>query len=377
LVSATPALAYQGQNVSISTELYNQYSEGVTLNASEILNPSEAPCGLGIRPIGIRIYAGQLSFGNLSSATPLTLYNATTPPACFVRYSSDYTFQAGSDNATVGYLSTSTRLTVNYTDRFNGSWYSCYLTAGPCGGYQFSYFQPGAYTVFVFDAWGQQVIRHFSVLAANGPASAYYCPVHYDGVDSPSSNTSEVQPFPIISIPKDRSATICVTYYDNNPNRNDTVSVTGSLQIGTIEAMPYSGCSPSPCTSYSFVDSGDFKIVANITSFLLGAAHAAKVTVSYEITPLRESPGFYWLNINMLAPVDCAIEFPFAYGYTFTGANSSGQYFPLPQGFAGGCITYNSAFYTEYAYAHVIAVSNSTSIIPLNCGAVSCDVEQT
>jgi hypothetical protein len=79
----------------------------------------------------------------------------------------------------------------------------------------------------------------------------------------------------------------------------------------------------------------------------------------------------------MLAPYDCAVEFPFAYGYSFTGANSSGQYFPLPKNYSGGCITYNSSFYSEYAYAYVTAVSNSTSVIPLNCGAYSCDVKQT
>jgi hypothetical protein len=376
LAAVTPIVAYEGQNVSISTELYNQQSGSVTLNASEILNPSEAPCGLGIRPIGVSIYFGDFSFGNLSSATPLTLYNATIPPPCAARYSSDYTFQAESDSATVSYLSSTTKLTVNYTDRFNGSWYGCYLTAGPCSGYQFSQFYPGTYTVFVFDAWGQQVIRHFSVLATNGPEAEYACPTPYGGVDSPSSNSSEIQAFPIISVPKDNSATICVTYYDNNPNKNDTVSVTGNLEVGEIEAMPYSGCSPSPCTSYSFVASNNFKVTANVTSFLLGAAHATRVTVAYVITALSESPGFYWLNINMLAPFNCAVEYPFAYGYTFTAANSSGQYFPLPQGFDGGCITYNSAFYSQSAYAYVTAVSNNTSVVPLNCGAYSCDVKQ-
>ena len=377
LAAVTPAVAYEDQNISISTELYNQNQGSLILNASEILNPSEAPCGLGIRPIGIRIYFGDFSFGNISSAIPLTLYNATIPPPCSVRYSSEYTFQAESDSATVDYLSASTRLTVNYTDRFDGSWYSCYQTAGPCSGYQFSQFAPGTYTVLLFDAWGQQAIRYFTVLSAYGPASAFLCPVPYDGTDSPSTNSSEIQAFPIISVVKGHSAIICVTYYDNNPDKNNVVSVTPSLGIGTIEALPYTGCSPSPCTSYSFVDSGDFRITTNVSTFLMGAAHAMKVTVAYVIKPLSDSPGFYWMNINMLAPYNCAVEFPFAYGYTFTGANSSGQYFPLPKGYTGGCITYNSTFYSESPFAYVIAVSNSTSIIPLNCGAYSCDVKQT
>ena len=373
----TPMVAYEGQNVSISTELYNQYSGGVSLNASEILNPSEAPCGLGIRPIGVSVYFGDFSAGNISSALPLTFYDASVPPSCSIRYSSEYTFQAESDSATVTYLSTSTRMTANYTDMLSGSWYSCYQAAGPCGGYQFANFEPGTYTVLVFDPWGQQVIRHFTVLPAYGPASEFLCPIPYTGTDSPSSNSSEIQAFPIISAAKSHSAVICVTYYDNNPDKNSTVSVTPSLEIGTIESAPYAGCSPSPCTSYSFVDSGDFRITTNVSTFLLGATHATKVTVAYLITPKSDTPGFYWMNVGMLAPYDCAVEFPFAYGYSFSGANSSGQYFPLPKNYFGGCITYNSSFYSEYAYAFVTAVSNGTSVIPLNCGAYSCDVEQT
>ena len=377
LASETPQVAYEGQNVSISTELYNKLPGPVVINGTEIADPSEAPCGLGIRPIGIDIYFGTYGLANVSTAEPLTLYNASLAPPCFVTYGYEYTFQPHSDDATVHYLATSTTVVVNYTDRFRGSWYSCAETAGPCSGYQFSSFQPGPYTVRVFDAWGDQAIMHFSVLATNGPASAYSCPVPYTGLDSKYSNSSEIRAFPIISVPKGRSAVLCVTYYDNNPDKNQSVSVTGNLQIGTIEAMPYNGCSPSPCTSYSFTSSSEFKISDNISGFVLGAGYASRVTVAYVITPVGDQPGFYWLNVPLLAPLSCAVEFPFAYGYTFTGANSSGQYFAIPNGYFAGCITYSSNYYSQYAYAYLVAVSNSTSIIPLNCGGYSCDVRQT
>jgi len=377
LASATPQVAYEGQNVSVSTELFNQSPDQVVINGTEITDPSESPCGLGTRPIGIDIYFGTYDLGNVSGAKSLTLYNASLAVPCFVTYGYEYTFQPHSDNASVSYLSTSANVVVNYTDRFSGSWYGCGLTVGPCSGYQFFHFQPGPYTIRVFDAWGDQAILHFEVLATSGPASAYSCPVPYTGVDSKYTNSSAVQAFPIISVPKGRSVVLCVTYYDNNPDKNESVSMTGSLSIGTIEPMPYSGCSPSPCTSYSFASSSEFRISDNISGFVLGAEHASQVTVAYVITPTGDQPGFYWLNIDGLAPFSCAVEFPFAYGYTFAGSNSSGQYFPLPSGYFAGCITYNSNSYSEYPYAYLTAVSNDTSIVPLNCGGYSCDVRQT
>jgi len=377
LASETPQVAYEGQNVSITTELFNQSPAQVVINGTEITDPSDSPCGLGIRPVGIDIYFGTYDLGNVSGVKPLTLYNASLAVPCFVTYGYEYTFQPHSDNASVSYLSTSASVLVNYTDRFSGSWYSCGDTAGPCSGFQFSHFQPGPYTIRVFDAWGGQAILHFEVLDTNGPASAYSCPVPYTGVDSKYTNSSAVEAFPIISVSKGRSVVLCVTYYDNNPNKNESVSMTGSISIGTIEAMPNSGCSPSPCTSYSFASSSKFRISDNISGFILGAGHASHVTVGYMITPTGDQPGFYWLNIGALAPFSCAVEFPFAYGYTFTGSNSSGQYFPLPSGYFAGCITYNSNYYSEYAYAYLTAVSNDTSIVPLNCGGYSCDVSQT
>jgi hypothetical protein len=161
-----PEVATQGQNVSIVTELYNPLTSNIALNASVIIDDSEAPCGLGIRAIGIQVYSGHYSFGNLSKANPLLLYNFSgPPPPCFIRYNYTYVFQPNSDNARVGYLSANTTLNIQYTDNLSGYWVNCSTPRpggiGACANLQ--KFQPGQYTVHVFDAWGQQTIVYFEV----------------------------------------------------------------------------------------------------------------------------------------------------------------------------------------------------------------------
>src|SRR5437773_571389 len=82
--------------------------------------------------------------------------------------------------------------------------------------------------------------------------------------------------------------------------------------------LPYADCYPSPCTYYIFVNSPAFEILSNVTSVEMGGNGTSKITVAYVITPTGESPGYYWLNIPYLTPTSCSIEFPFAYGYSFT-----------------------------------------------------------
>ena len=213
-----------------------------------------------------------------------------------------------------------------------------------------------------------------------GPALklVYACQVPYTGIDSASDNSTAVESFPIISVPKGQVAYICVTYHDDNRNKTQTIDFNGTVQVGTIEGSPYYGCSPSPCASYSFVNSSDFEIRSNVTSAEMGGNGTSQVTVAYAIIPTGESPGFYWLNVPYLAPTSCPIEFPFANGYSFTQSNSSGQYFPLPKGYGGSCIAYSPNYYSAYPpFGYLVAVSSNVGVTSPNCGAYMCDVRQT
>lgn len=160
--SVKPSSLAIGQNVTIVAGVYNPLSTNVKVNASEIRNPSQAPCGLWTSPMGIRVYWGHYTVTNLSGASPLLLYNASLPVFCPVFSNNAYTFQPNSDNATVSYFETSTKLVANETISLSGYW-SAGPLAGPGSKYFPQNFEPGSYTVVVFDAWGQQLIEYFEV----------------------------------------------------------------------------------------------------------------------------------------------------------------------------------------------------------------------
>jgi hypothetical protein len=157
-----PSAVAEGQNVTIVAGVYNPLQTSVTISASEITNPTQGPCGLGVYPTGIRVYLGHYTFANLSAASPLLLYNASLVPFCFRLYNNTYTFQPNSDNATISYLETSMKWIANETIYLSGYW-TAGLLAGPNPGLVFSNFGPGPYTVVVFDAWGQQLVEYFEV----------------------------------------------------------------------------------------------------------------------------------------------------------------------------------------------------------------------
>ena len=238
--------------------------------------------------------------------------------------------------------------------------------------------RPGPYFLTVSGTWnGKDTSNVFELHMTLPTVFGYACPVPYDRIDSPSDNSTGVQSFPIIAVPKGHFAVLCVTYYDNNKNKTQTIDFNGTVQVGRITASPYAGCNPSPCTTYPFVNSPDFEILSNVTSVEMGGNGTSKITVAYLITPTGESPGYYWLNIPYLTPTRCSIEFPFAYGYSFTEANSSGKYFPLPSGYGGSCISYLPVYYTEHPFAHLVEVSTDVEVVSPNCGAYTCDVKQT
>ena len=159
--SVKPSSLAIGHNVTIVAGVYNPLQTSVKVNASEIRNPTQAPCGLWTSPMGIRIYWGHYTFANLSVASPLLLYNASLPVLCPVFSNNAYTFQPNSDNATVSYFETSTTLVANETISLSGYWITL---GGPGSVLSSQVFETGQYTVLVFDAWGQQLIKYFEVL---------------------------------------------------------------------------------------------------------------------------------------------------------------------------------------------------------------------
>ena len=80
--SATLSLMASGANLTIVAGVYNPLDTKVTVSSDEISNPSQQPCGLGVVPAGIRIYSGHYTYANVSTASPLLLYNSTIPPPC-------------------------------------------------------------------------------------------------------------------------------------------------------------------------------------------------------------------------------------------------------------------------------------------------------
>ena len=160
--SVKPSDIAAGQNVTVVAGVYNPLRTSVTVSARAISNPAQGPCGLGVIPTGIRVYSGHYAFTNLSSATPLLLYNASLIFHCPALFNNTYTFQPNSANATVSYLGTSTKWVANETISLSGYWTTGLLT-GPNPGYIFRKFGPGSYTVVVFDAWDQQLLVYFEV----------------------------------------------------------------------------------------------------------------------------------------------------------------------------------------------------------------------
>jgi len=206
---------------------------------------------------------------------------------------------------------------------------------------------------------------------------SYQCADAYNGLDSPKTNSSSAaQAFPVVSVPRGHVAVLCVAYHDYDRNQTEVINMTGEVSVGVVTASACPEGSSPQCTSSSFVNSTDFEILSNVSSAILGGSGPSEVTVAYAIVPKSGTSGFYWLNIAPLGPISCGLQFPFAYGHSFTGANSSGSYFPYP-GFFVGCIGISSDFMNRIPYASLVAVSSETMLTTVNCGGYVCDTKQS
>jgi len=159
--SVSPPAMASGQNVSLTLGIYNPLPTTVSVNVSSFADPSVFPCGVSGSPDAWDFFSGHVTFSNLSSATPLLLYNASIVFPCTAPFNSTFTFQPGSDVAIVQLLQVAnSTMTLNWSHTYN---YSGYWVPSSNGNHKLQAFPPGQYTALVFDVWGQQQLEYFEV----------------------------------------------------------------------------------------------------------------------------------------------------------------------------------------------------------------------
>jgi hypothetical protein len=114
-------------------------------------------------PFGIAIFQGNYTVANISTATPLQIYEPGIYhcPDILADISS-YVFQPLSDTAGVFQMSESTAgftagMNAEFEPAPTGYWASNEVGAA------FTNFGPGVYTVVAGDEWGALVVLHFTV----------------------------------------------------------------------------------------------------------------------------------------------------------------------------------------------------------------------
>lgn len=186
------------------------------------------------------------------------------------------------------------------------------------------------------------------------------CNSSYVSLDSPLGNVTT--DFPILSVPSNGMGEICITYYDNTNASTIMNFETSGVVVGNF-ANSTSTLSQTP----------GIMVTPSQQSVTMGGNGTRQVTIAYAIQTSASSKGFYYLNIPYLTPVLCQAEFAFAVGYTFSQANESGSYFPLPPGYADHCIQYYS-YEQSMLYAHVTGLEGLEET-QVGCGFANCDVK--
>ena len=155
----------KGEGVLISVWMYNPFSQDLQVSAANQWRYEgfgTGPCGPLNLPMGILVFSGNLSLGDLQSAEPLQLYEG--PPVAY---------HCSVDYAISGFVFHPLGVNATYID-VCGPALSCQgstasITAGMVfsGSYvggSFRNFEPGDYTVVGGDEWGGVVLLHFVVL---------------------------------------------------------------------------------------------------------------------------------------------------------------------------------------------------------------------
>lgn len=129
-----------GGNYTVTAIITDVLSTDVRLNASELVDPLYGPCPLHVAT-GLYLYSGRLTAATISTESPLQLYNPSLIYTCPTENAQQYSLNPGGN--------------ITETSVISGYWTSFGQ------GYTHVGIPPGAYTVVVFDAWGQSIIGYF------------------------------------------------------------------------------------------------------------------------------------------------------------------------------------------------------------------------
>ena len=155
-----------GQQVGIDIDEKNTLSKTNTINSSSkwpVSGLRVGPCGTLNYPFGIEVFQGNYTAANISSATPLQIYEPGIYHCPMILSdTSSYVFQPLSDNAAIFQMSEPTAvfcmaMNTEFEPAPTGYWASNDVGAA------FTNFESGVYTVVAGDEWGALVIVHFTV----------------------------------------------------------------------------------------------------------------------------------------------------------------------------------------------------------------------
>jgi len=161
-VDATPNVQHQ---ISITLDETNTFSEINNVPVSDnwlYKGLGVAPCDF-TSPYGIAVFSGDYNSSNLSTGTPLTLYDPHVARSCPTNYPViSYSFQPSLDWAQVienpaNPLNNSQQMQYELT--INGYWPDDSFSSNS----QLTNFSPGVYTVVGGDEWGNLIVLHFMV----------------------------------------------------------------------------------------------------------------------------------------------------------------------------------------------------------------------
>ena len=155
-----------GQQVGIVIDEKNTLSQTNKINASEkwpVRGLGVGPCGTLNYPFGVAIFQGNHTAANVSSATPLQIYEPGIYHCPMILAGiSSYVFQPLSDTAAIFQVPESdAAFTLEIKTEFEPAPTGYWASNAPNA--TLTNFEPGVYTVVAGDEWGALVVVHFTV----------------------------------------------------------------------------------------------------------------------------------------------------------------------------------------------------------------------
>ena len=151
------------QQVTIVIDETNTLSKTNSVSTSDqwpLSGLNVSSCGTLNYPFGVAVFQGYYTSGDISSATPLRIFNSTAMFGCpMIFFINRYDFQPSSDVAAIFQSSSTNPVStenMNAEVQTNGYW----MASQNLNEYNFT---PGVYTVVAGDEWGALVMVHFTV----------------------------------------------------------------------------------------------------------------------------------------------------------------------------------------------------------------------